>query len=208
MAVRLIWLTGVPGAGKSTVRRELVRGGETAYDADEDGFRVWLDRATGLAVDDPGRGHRPPDWPERNWYPISRDRVEALRAADGDDPVFLAGSVPNERDVWDLFDLVLCLIVDDDTLRHRLASRTDNDFGKDPAVRDAVLGWNATSARDYRRLGATLIDATRPLKDVVDAVLAATSNPPAPTSPEPPRDAGRTGRDHGDQRWPGHRSRW
>lgn len=75
--------------------------------------------------------------------------------------------------MWDLFDLVLCLVVDDETLRHRLESRTDNDFGKDPAVRDAVLGWNATSAQNYKRFGATLIDATQPLNNVVDDVLAA-----------------------------------
>lgn len=173
----LIWLTGVPGAGKSAVRRELVRRGEIAHDADEEGFRVLLDRATGLPADDPGRGQRPPNWHERHWYPIARGRVEELRRSAEHDVVFLAGSVPNELDVWDLFDLVLCLVVDDETLRHRLESRTDNDFGKDPAVRDAVLGWNATSALDYERLGATLIDATRPLKDVVDDVLAASRAP-------------------------------
>ena len=137
--MRLIWLTGMPGAGKSTVRRELVRRGEIAYDADEDGFRRCLDRATGAVVEDPGRGHRPPNWHERHWYPIARDRVEGLRRADENDVVFLAGSVPNELDVWDLFDLVLCLIVENETLRQRLESRTDNDFGKDPAVRDAIL---------------------------------------------------------------------
>ena len=175
--VRLIWLTGVPGAGKSTVRRELVRRGELAHDADEGGFRVWVDRATGVAVDDPGRGGRPRDWHERNWCPIARERVAGLRRAAEHDVVFLAGSVPNELDVWDLFDVVLCLVVDDETLRHRLRSRTDNDFGKDPAVRDAVVGWNSTSALDYKGFGATLIDATRPLKDVVDAVLAASRTP-------------------------------
>ena len=175
--MRLVWLTGVPGVGKSTVRRELVRRGEIAHDADEDGFRVLLDRATGLAVDDPGRCRRPPGWNETHWYPMARDRVESLRRAAEHDVVFLAGSVPNEVEVWDLFDLVLCLVVDNETLRHRLESRTDNDFGKDPPVRDALLGWNAASAQDYKRFGATLIDATRPLKDVVDDVVTAGKGP-------------------------------
>ncbi|WP_173083207.1 hypothetical protein [Phytohabitans rumicis] len=36
---------------------------------------------------------------------------------------FLCGSVENEADVRDLFDLVVCLVIDEDTLRHRLATR-------------------------------------------------------------------------------------
>jgi dephospho-CoA kinase len=175
--VPLIWLTGVPGAGKSTVRRELLRRGEIAYDADEDGLRVLLDRETGLPVEDPGRGNRPMNWHERHWYPIVRERVEDLRRDAEHGNVFLVGSVPNELDVWELFAVVICLVVDDETLLHRLETRTDNDFGKTAAVRDTVLGWNATSASTYERFGATLIDATQPLKNVVDEVLAAVAAP-------------------------------
>ncbi len=104
-----------------------------------------------------------------------RERVADLVVPARDATVFLAGSVPNELDVWDLFDAVICLVVDDATLAHRLATRTGNDFGKTPAVRDAVLGWNATAALDYRRFGATIIDATRPLEVVVEEVLASTA---------------------------------
>ena len=61
-----------------------------------------------------------------------------------------------------------------DTASNRERTTTS---GKDPAVRDAVLGWNAASAQDYKRFGATLIDATRPLKDVVDDVVTAGRGP-------------------------------
>lgn len=134
---------------------------------------MWLDRETGLPAEDPGRGNRPMNWHERHWYPIVRERVEDLLPDARHGDVFLAGSVPNELDVWDLFTVVICLVVDDETLIHRLQTRTGNDFGKTAAVQDAVLGWNATSASDYERFGATLIDATQPLKDVVDEVLRA-----------------------------------
>lgn len=169
----LIWLTGVPGAGKSTVRRELLRRGHVAYDADEDGFRVWRHRHSGDFVNDPGRGRRPPDWHEEHWFPIVRKRVMDLAGPVRDSNVFLAGSVPNEDEVWDLFDLAICLVVDDGTLTHRLATRTDNDFAKTAAVRNAVLGWNPHSEATYRGFGATIIDGTRPLPAVVDDVLAA-----------------------------------
>ena len=58
------------------------------------------------------------------------------------------------------------------TLRHRLATRTTNLFGKDPVVLEQILTWNQDLEQRYRSYGATIIDATRPLEDVVEDVLA------------------------------------
>jgi hypothetical protein len=99
-------------------------------------------------------------------------RVEELATLGQDAPVFLCGSVENEKDVWALFDRVICLAIDDETLRRRLAARVTNDFGKSAEELAMVLGWNATTEATYRELGATIIDATVPLDQVVDAVLA------------------------------------
>lgn len=52
-------------------------------------------------------------------------------------------------------------MVDDDTVRHRLATRTTNSFGKHPDQLEAALGWNRAIERIYRDLGAHIIDATR-----------------------------------------------
>lgn len=170
--MRLVWVTGVPGTGKSTVRRELVRRGHAAFDADEDGFRMWRDTSTQEPIVDPGRGHRPPDWRHRAWYPIVPERVEALRERD-DEIVYLAGSVPNERDVWELFDRHVCLVVDDDTLRHRILTRTDNAFGKEPDVLETIISWNADVRERYTGYGAVIVDASLPVEVVADAVVAA-----------------------------------
>jgi hypothetical protein len=45
--------------------------------------------------------------------------------------------------LWDLFDLVVCLVADDETLRRRLQARTTNAFGKHPEELAATLRWNA-----------------------------------------------------------------
>lgn len=67
---------------------------------------------------------------------------------------------------------MVCLAIDDDTVRRRLATRTTNAFGKLPEELHAVLGWNQTARQLYRGYGAHVIDATRPLVDVVDEIIA------------------------------------
>jgi thymidylate kinase len=85
--------------------------------------------------------------------------------------VFLCGSTANEGEVWSFFRLAIYLAIDSETLRHRLATRTSNDFGRSDYERDMVLGWHRVAEDDYRRYGATVVDGTRPLSEVVDEVL-------------------------------------
>jgi hypothetical protein len=89
-----------------------------------------------------------------------------------DKPVFLCGSVENEDEVWELFDFVICLVLDESTLRERLATRTTNEFGKARVELDAILGWNRTMESTYREFGAFVVNANQPLNDVVDQILA------------------------------------
>lgn len=74
--------------------------------------------------------------------------------------------------MWQYFEQVVCLVANDEILTRRLATRTTNDFGKHPQERAAVLGWNQTIAARYRELGASIVDAARPLDEVVREVLA------------------------------------
>ena len=84
--------------------------------------------------------------------------------------MFLSGSVDNERDVWDLFTAVVCLVTNDATLRHRLAARP-GPYGKAPDELANILEWNKTCRANYRRFGAAIVDANRPLDAVVEDVL-------------------------------------
>jgi hypothetical protein len=90
-----------------------------------------------------------------------------------DKTAFLCGSAENEADVWDLFDLVVCLVVDNETLQNRLLTRTTNAFGKHPEGLSAALGSNDGVEPTYWRLGATTIVGRRPPAEVASAILAA-----------------------------------
>lgn len=75
-----------------------------------------------------------------------------------------------ELDVWDLFTAVVCLVLDDATLRRRLAARSDH-FGKASDELANTLEWNRTNGANYRRFGASIVDASQPLDAVVEDVL-------------------------------------
>ena len=167
----LVWVTGSPGVGKSTVCSLLKSRSEFAVDADWDGFNHWVHRATGEVNADPPYPV-PAGWLERFAWKIDRSEVQRLARRALDSTAFLCGSVENDADVWDLFDLVVCLVADNETIRERLETRTTNSFGKHPEELSAALDWNRSTELIYRRLGATIIDGTRPPSEVADAILA------------------------------------
>ncbi|GGU74848.1 AAA family ATPase [Lentzea flava] len=166
----LVWVTGTAGAGKSAVCEVLRSRGQLAVDADWEGYNHWVDRESGQVVADPPYP-APAGWLDRFGWRISRAKVEALAARARERTAFLCGHVENEEEVWDLFDRVVCVVIGDETLRERLLTRTTNAFGKHPEELAAALEHNARVESAYRRLGATIIDGSRPLEEVADAVL-------------------------------------
>ncbi|MER8010356.1 AAA family ATPase [Streptomyces sp. NPDC094149] len=168
----LVWVTGNSGTGKSTVCEVLRARGYTALDADEDGFCRWIDRSTGEVVVDPPYPV-PRGWLDRYGWSIVRARVERLVDECRPQVAFLCGSAENETDVRDLFDLIVCLVIDEDTLRHRLATRTTNPFGQHPEELAAALMWNPRMQALYESHGAAIIDASKPVPEVADSIIDA-----------------------------------
>ena len=168
----LVWVTGSSGVGKSTVCELLKSRGELAVDADWEGYSHWFDRKSGQVVTNPP-DPVPAGWLDRFGWKISRAEVETLSRRMHDKTTFLCGSAENEEAVRDLFDHMICLVADNETIRDRLGGRTTNPFGRHPEELAAALGWNDVVECRYRRLNATIIDGTQPPAEVADAILAA-----------------------------------
>jgi dephospho-CoA kinase len=151
--VRLVWCTGLPGAGKSMLCRLLAGGPVFVQDADEDGYsrRRW--RRGG------GEGWVPDavelDWTTQQWA-LDVERVAALRDLPHDVGV-LFGIVGNEREARHLFDAVAFLDATPGTLVHRLRTRTGNDYGKRPGEVDDVLRWARGARRLHERRGDVVL---------------------------------------------------
>jgi hypothetical protein len=177
-AVPLVWVTGVSGSGKSSVCEILRSQGRMAVDADWEGFSQWVHRGTGEPVQDPPYPV-PEGWLDDFAWMVRPEAVERLAAGLGSRVCFLCGGFENEVEVMPFFDRVVCLVVDESTLRDRLASRTTNAFGRHPEELRAALSWRLAFDDQFRKCGAAIIDATQPLR-VVSAQVAAEGQPPSP----------------------------
>lgn len=171
----LYLITGFPGAGKTTVCYELRERGCIAYDGDKDHLAQWFNIKTGQPVI-PEAGQHPPEFLRNHRRLIGRDVVEKLAREAKDKPVFLCNNPGNEAEVLDLFSKVFALIADEATIRHRIATRSGNEWGKLPHELEYSMSfWEETEAV-YHGPGYVTIDATKPTDEIVDYILEAIEN--------------------------------
>jgi uridine kinase len=169
----LIFISGVAGSGKSMVLEELQSRGYSAYGTDEDGFAHWHNIKTGYVYPKSSikTELRTPEFIQSNNWKLSRNMVEELALKSQGKTVFLCGVATNENELLDSFTKKFALIVDTTTLKHRIASRTTNDYGKKPHELEQVLEHQSKNKWRYEQAGYTLIDATQPTKDIVNIIL-------------------------------------
>jgi shikimate kinase len=148
----VVLVTGMSGTGKSAALRELAARGHRAVD---------LDYGYSVLVPDPAV---PVGW-EQRW---DEEKVTGLLDGHRDGTLFLAGTVSNQRKFYDRFDAVVLLTAPADVLLPRIAERSDNPFGKDERGRATVLHHLETVEPLLRRGATHVLDAARPLADVVD----------------------------------------
>ena len=168
----LVLVSGLSGTGKSTVYRRLRELGFDAFGFDEDQFGEWFHRESGLPVSFPTERHDS-DGSADLEFTVHHDKIEGLAQRSTGRTVFLCGGAGHEFHFWQLLDLVIYLTVDDETLRRRLATRTDNGYGKTAEELDGILRANESFEASYRERGAVIIDAARPIEEVVTDVLNA-----------------------------------
>ena len=157
MAKRNYLVEGLSGTGKSAVYEELIRRGYKAVSTD----RAWFYHA------DPGTGLRGGPARHDNWV---WDQEKAVRELARPEPemLFVCGSGRNRDQFLRYFAKVFNLRIDDDTMRHRLQERTDDDWPLGQAGVELMLELNRS---DEKPTGAIDVDATQPLHQVVDELL-------------------------------------
>ena len=147
--MKRVLLTGMSGTGKSSVIQALTARGYKAIDADDG----WCEPL--------------PDG-RQQWR---EDAVEQLLDTQDAEVLFVAGCEENQVRFHPRFDLIILLSAPAEVLAGRLASRTNNPFGKSPAELERVLDDKRMVEPLLRRAADHEIRTTMPLSDVVTEVL-------------------------------------
>jgi shikimate kinase len=137
--VARVLVTGMSGAGKSSVLAELERRGHQVLDTDYDGWTL----------------------PDGTWD--AARMTDYLRAHPS---AIVSGTVENQTQFYDRFHSVVLLTAPLDVLLDRVRSRGNNPYGKAPKDRDEI-GHYVRTVEPLLRARATVgLDARRPLAEL------------------------------------------
>jgi dephospho-CoA kinase len=150
--VRRILVTGMSGAGKSTVLEELAKRGFATVETDVEPFSEWSDEAGG--------------------YVWNEEWMDELLSREYEATLFVSGTVSNQGGFYDRFDAVVLLTAPAEVLLERIASRTTNPFGKSDEERAGILDDLAEVEPRLRATATHELDATQPVEAVVAELSA------------------------------------
>ena len=151
-------ITGMSGTGKSSVIAELAALGYKAVDTDDG----WCEPL--------------PDG-RQQWR---EDAIQELLAAEDTGILFVAGCEENQAKFRSQFDHIVLLSAPAEVLTQRLATRTNNRFGKSAQEFCRFQADVQQVEPLLRRIADREIDTTMPLSQVVQAILEAVGPPDAP----------------------------
>jgi dephospho-CoA kinase len=144
-----VLVTGMSGTGKSAALQLLGQRGHRVVDTDTGQWSRWVTQPDGS-----------PDWIWR------ADAMTALLAGHQRGHLFVAGCKTNQGQFYSQFDHIALLSAPADVILARVAARTTNPYGKDPAQRAEILRYLAEVEPLLRAGATTEIDATAPLPEV------------------------------------------
>jgi dephospho-CoA kinase len=145
-----VLITGMSGTGKSTALADLAARGFRVVDTDDAG---WKER-------------------EGDEWVWREDQMAELLASEEATTLYVSGCVPNQGRFYDRFDAVVLLSAPAEVILERTASRTTNPFGKSAWERAQIVHDLAT-VEPLLRNGATHeIDASMPINEVVERLIA------------------------------------
>lgn len=168
----LIYVTGAPGAEKTTLQKEFDRRGYETRDIDNSNLGGPHDKSTGDRVTIPPVDQRTPEWFEAHEWRVYPHAFDELKSETRDRDIILFGVAASDGEILHVFDKIMYLSIDDETLTGRIASREGNDFGKNDFELKDILNRKHGLDDKYLSLDVTHIDASKSLSEVSEEIIS------------------------------------
>lgn len=167
-----IYVTGAPGSGKSTVKKELGSRGLEVYDIDDAELGGAHHKASGKRVTIPPAHDRAPRWYDEHEWRVDYAAISSLKDKAAHTTIIVCGVAPDDGGILDLFDKIFYLKLDEDKLKKRIMTRTDNDYGKNPNELMHIIERKKKLDARYANSNAVMIDAGLPAGEIADQIQA------------------------------------
>ena len=166
-----IFITGMPGTGKSTVVKKLAEKGIFPIDADSiAGLTYWIDKETKQRSEwNPGMSE---GWYKRHQYVCDKEKLADMIKNSPVEIVAVAGLFNNRFELYDLFDKVFLLYCPEEVFIKRITERENHYFGKHILDQTNILSWHRNFEKELREEGAFPISTDRSILEVVNEILA------------------------------------
>lgn len=168
----LIYVTGAPGVGKSTVRTALLNMGYDTRDIDDSAYGGPYSIATGEKVVIPPAEQRSDDWFSLHEWRVHSDAFESLREEARSKDIIVCGVAETDADILQYFDSIIYLQLSIDELKKRLSTRTGNDYGKNEQELKMIIDRKRRLDRRYRDISHTVVHAAGSPQDTIMRILA------------------------------------
>jgi len=169
-----ILITGIAGAGKTTIINELIKLGEQALDLDNSGTCAWINKKTGEETAyKEGAGK---EWIENHrWQVIPSRLIERLSNFSTAKNIYVGGKVARIQleEMSKIFDKIFLLNPYDNIVDSRLASRTSNkhNFAKSKDERDHIVNNRYEFEKECLRVGAIPLNNHGTVKEIVEFLI-------------------------------------
>jgi broad-specificity NMP kinase len=164
-----VWITGVPGVGKSTISLKLRELGYTAWDLEEvPKLYSMVDHTTGQPKYRDNTNLE--DVKHTDWVCNKKQLSEMIQSQDAD-LAFYCGSSANYIELMSMFDSIVLLKAAPEVIRSRLRTRIGHLFGKTPEVQDWVLSWKDWWEKLIEREGAIVVINQKSVADVATEII-------------------------------------
>jgi len=161
-------VVGAAGSGKSTLERIFNNKGYQTNDIDSS-FGEWRNIDTNKTVNYNPNGGK--IWLKKHIWCLNIPKLTKRLAERFDGPLIIFGTTSDIQKSFSLFDKVLLLKYDnDDQVRERINSRTDNLYGKHPDEMSLLLSRYKVLQEEYRINDAIPIDCNQSVEEIVEII--------------------------------------